>query len=74
MEVDVNRKRISLTMRLDDAQTPAAHNDKQAAKPNKDSHRKSAHQNKDRPPSKGNSVNNAMMGNAFAEAFAKAKK
>jgi uncharacterized protein len=74
MEVDVNRKRISLTMRLDDAQTPAARSGKQTAKPNKDSHRKNAHQNKDRAAAKGNSVNNAMMGNAFAEAFAKAKK
>lgn len=74
MEVDVNRKRISLTMRLDDAQTPLARNDKQSAKPNKESHRKNVHQNKDRPAAKGNSGNNAMMGNAFAEAFAKAKK
>ena len=76
-EVDVNRKRISLTMRLDD--TPLApvsvRSDKQESKqPNKENHKRNAQKNKDKLAHKGNVVNNAMMGNAFAEAFAKAKK
>lgn len=74
-EVDVSRKRISLTMRLDDAaQAPVSRNNKQQVKPNKEVQKKNVHQNKDRAVQKGSVVNNAMMGNAFAEAFAKAKK
>ena len=73
MEVDVNRKRISLTMRLDDAQTAVVRNDNHQAKTHKESPKKNIHQDK-KPTAKVNTVNNAMMGNAFAEAFAKAKK
>jgi uncharacterized protein len=84
LEVDVARKRISLTMRLDEqaiAQT------KQSAQPQnrdsntknkttnhnniKNSHGKSAH-SQNKPKSK--KVDNAAMGNAFADAFAKLKK
>ncbi|MEQ3531767.1 Tex family protein [Pseudoalteromonas sp. XMcav11-Q] len=67
IEVDVPRKRISFTMRLNDeiSQAPAQ---KQNAKP---------HKGKPVPKSsKPNSrdAGNAAMGNAFAEAFAKLKK
>lgn len=75
-EVDVSRKRISLTMRLDDA-TPAA----SAPANNKGSHaaadksRGNKHQGaKSRNHQQQKPVSNAMMGNAFADAFAKAKK
>jgi uncharacterized protein len=67
LEVDVPRKRISFTMRLDDEVqvAPAASqkpsNDKKAQAP-----RAAA---KPKPAS-----SNAAMGNAFAEAFAKLKK
>lgn len=75
-EVDVPRKRISLTMRLDDDATAA---------PSRAS-AKEAPQNRgprNKPRSSGNSqqkgkgsagLGNAAMGNAFADAFAKAKK
>ncbi|MCJ8293727.1 MAG: RNA-binding transcriptional accessory protein [Colwellia sp.] len=84
VEVDVARKRISLTMRLDE-QTNAATNkpfqptdngkrDNNKAKnqvSSSNNQRKSAvNQNK----SKGKTVDNAAMGNAFADAFAKLKK
>ncbi|NMP16991.1 Tex family protein [Thalassotalea sp. Y01] len=68
LEVDAPRKRISLTMRLeDDANNNQAQNKKSApkakAKPNHKNQTK-----KQKAPA------NNMMGNAFAEAFAKAKK
>ncbi|WP_339144150.1 Tex family protein [Pseudoalteromonas galatheae] len=67
IEVDVPRKRISFTMRLNDdiSQVPAQ---KQSAK---------KHQGKPAPKSskpKSRDAGNAAMGNAFAEAFAKLKK
>ncbi|MCG7554953.1 Tex family protein [Pseudoalteromonas sp. Of11M-6] len=67
IEVDVPRKRISFTMRLNDeiSQAPAQ---KQNAKP---------HKGKPAPKSskpKSRDAGNAAMGNAFAEAFAKLKK
>ena len=85
VEVDPARKRISLTMRLDDnieasgtqhkakpstthfgdrkpsANQPNGHNNK----PNKQ-HAQKSHKPKE--------ANNAIMGNAFADAFAKLKK
>jgi uncharacterized protein len=77
-EVDISRKRISLTMRLDEP----AHENSQVRK--QSPHEKeSKHTSKKNGPSpsqrkntapKSNQVNNAMMGNAFADAFAKAKK
>ncbi|MDM7862255.1 Tex family protein [Alteromonas sp. ASW11-36] len=64
LEVDVARKRIAFTMRLDD--TPAAkqpgNSKPQAAKGNS------------RPKHSKSAPANAAMGNAFADAFAKAKK
>ena len=76
-EVDPQRKRISLTMRLDEA-TPqvnhqpseksskAQHNDKGTKQPQQNRSKARAHQPK--------VDNNAAMGNAFADAFAKLKK
>lgn len=72
MEVDVARKRVSFTMRLGD--TPTAPNSgkettkspsKKELKPNKSAKPHHAQQA---------SPSNQLMGNAFAEAFAKAKK
>ncbi|NQZ83975.1 MAG: RNA-binding transcriptional accessory protein [Colwellia sp.] len=78
-EVDPQRKRISLTMRLDDAiTTKPTHKSQQHAQSkstqpqNSSGHKKTqqrlpkAHKPKD--------SNNAAMGNAFADAFAKLKK
>jgi len=83
LEVDANRKRISLTMRLDDAIEKAAkprQNNGQTAK----AHAKPQEQNKNKPQNrqgqkqtrtnKPKPVENAAMGNAFADAFAKLKK
>jgi len=84
LEVDVARKRISLTMRLDEQavaqtkQSSAPQNRENNAKnkpgnhsQNKNNHGKAvAQQNK----SKVKKVDNAAMGNAFADAFAKLKK
>jgi len=84
LEVDVARKRISLTMRLDEqvvtaSQRPSSaqsrdNNAKNKAKNhsnNKNNHGKPAH-SQNKPKSK--KVDNAAMGNAFADAFAKLKK
>ncbi|ESP91846.1 MULTISPECIES: Tex family protein [Pseudoalteromonas] len=74
IEVDVDRKRISFTMRLNDA-TPSQ------SEGHKNKPQQKAGQNHSRKPerrdnSKGNrrDQGNAAMGNAFAEAFAKLKK
>lgn len=71
LEVDVQRKRISLTMRLHD-ETPAASKKASAPKAKSSS---TAHK---KPRSGGNKGPqpgaNSAMGSAFAEAFAKAKK
>lgn len=69
LEVDIQRKRISFTMRMDDTPVPqqAKGNKpaKQGAKP-----KASQHQGQAKPAAGGNSA----MGNAFADAFAKAKQ
>ena len=71
MEVDVARKRIGLTMRLDEQagqQKQANHSHKSQAKPQ---HKNQGHKPKHHQPKQ---PQNAAMGNAFAEAFAKMKK
>ncbi len=81
VEVDVSRKRISLTMRLDEQSSsakPQTSNNKQSSERNdrkpasnvKQQH--SAH--KKHAKAKVQKVENAAMGNAFADAFAKLKK
>ena len=76
LEVDVQRKRISFTMRLDDTPAPAAEKRQSGAgKP-------AGKQGKGRQPGRNGGGNNrqaqapanAAMGNAFADAFAKAKQ
>jgi len=71
LEVDVPRKRISLTMRLTDEPTASAapSSKPQVASSNKASP-KSAAKSNNKPPAAANSA----MGSAFADAFAKAKK
>lgn len=78
MEVDAARKRISFTMKLDESSNQAggAH-----GKPNRPKQQKPDKQatNKEQRPRRESTnrpkpVNNAAMGNAFADAFAKAKK
>ena len=80
LEVDVARKRISLTMRLDEQVVTASQRPSSAQSRdnnatnhsnNKNNHGKPAH-SQNKPKSK--KVDNAAMGNAFADAFAKLKK
>ena len=76
LEVDVQRKRVSFTMRLDDD----AHNVKQGAFGAQNTNKKSGtsrkrHDNNGGSRGRGNPQSgNSAMGNAFADAFAKAKK
>ena len=81
-EVDPQRKRISLTMRIDEA-TPQSNRQSHKKSSEKDhAPRKSQHSDNVAKPSNKNQpriqkpkpVNNAAMGNAFADAFAKLKK
>ncbi|MBL0710449.1 MAG: RNA-binding transcriptional accessory protein [Colwellia sp.] len=67
-EVDVARKRISLTMRLDEQISDV--------NPKTESYKQNTQQNtpKSKKPLKAKKVENAVMGNAFADAFAKLKK
>jgi len=84
LEVDVARKRISLTMRLDE-QAPAQNKKPYQAKQNESSgnnkHKNQQNNkvNQSKPAAQQNKtrakkVDNAAMGNAFADAFAKLKK
>lgn len=70
MEVDAQRKRIALTMRLND--TPGEDNrpQRQSNKPQQRNERTQA----PRQQRQNNDTGNAAMGGAFAAAFAKAKK
>ncbi len=72
MEVDEGRKRISLTMRLDDEATAKpAERHKKPSNSTANTNKRSSKPNNNRSNAP---AGNAMMGNAFAEAFAKAKK
>jgi len=72
MEVDVQRKRISFTMRLDE--TPSKNPRSNEAKTD-NRKPKGKHQPRNKQQNSRNSgIGNAAMGNAFAEAFANAKK
>jgi uncharacterized protein len=70
MEIDVARKRVSFTMRMGDTPSQGT---KPAAKPNsaKKPQNPAANSNHQHKAPK---QSNQMMGNAFADAFAKAKK
>jgi len=81
VEVDVSRKRISLTMRLDEPSAkPQVTNNKQSSERTQASNVKQqnpAHKNHAKAKTKVQKVQkveNAAMGNAFADAFAKLKK
>lgn len=83
LEVDAARKRISLTMRLDDdvsanANNSAPRSNGSTAKndaPKRHANTRSNHSNKPQNnKTRQPNGNNAVMGNAFADAFAKAKK
>ncbi|MEP7705622.1 Tex family protein [Paraglaciecola sp. 25GB23A] len=74
MEVDVARKRVSFTMRLNDS-APQASSPKEQGKPSgkRDTQaKKSAQHQQNRQQTQ--TPANPLMGNAFADAFAKAKK
>jgi uncharacterized protein len=74
MEVDVARKRVSFTMRLNDS-APQASSPKEQSKPSgkRDTHaKKSVQHQQNRQQTQAPA--NPLMGNAFADAFAKAKK
>ncbi|WP_133181706.1 Tex family protein [Shewanella decolorationis] len=73
MEVDVERRRIGLSMRLDEAidQSKAQTRGPSQGKPQ--AHKGNAQHKSARPAPKAAPVN-AAMGNAFADAFAKLKK
>ncbi len=81
LEVDAERKRVSLTMRLDEqaganSTQPSKdkkHNGKQGAAKNQQ-HKSTTHNNQSRAPRKPKEPANAAMGNAFADALAKLKK
>ncbi|QDP00010.1 Tex family protein [Thalassotalea sp. PS06] len=72
LEVDVKRKRISLTMRLNETANAGKSDNRSKSnssnKAAKQGQRSSQNRQRDKQPA------NSMMGNAFAEAFAKAKK
>ncbi len=74
LEVDPNRKRINLTMRLNETlqptNKPAAHNKDKGHKP-KSAKNHAAKGHKAKPKAQ---PQNSAMGNAFADAFAKMKK
>ncbi|MEI6894246.1 MAG: Tex family protein [Colwellia sp.] len=84
LDVDIPRKRISLTMRLDEEAVAPSQKPYQA----KNNERGVKHKTQNSPPnqkqrekpaiqqnkSKNKKVDNAAMGNAFADAFAKLKK
>ena len=80
LEVDIPRKRISLTMRLDEQAKPKSNERSQNNGGGKSAPRKEFKGNNSKGGSnqsgsnKNNSFGNAAMGNAFADAFKKAKK
>ena len=77
LEVDAERKRISLTMRLDEKSRDKVTNNKPPVASNKQNKKQTANgkqqQVKHNKPNV-KKVENAAMGNAFADAFAKLKK
>jgi len=73
LELDIQRKRISLTMRLDDQ---VQNNQPKNSKPKeRKNHRQQGNTHHKREPNRpAKKADNAAMGNAFADAFAKLKK
>ena len=74
-EIDPQRKRISLTMRLDETPQQAKKQPVEKSSRAKQSDNNTKHhQNNKGRTQKPKAANNAAMGNAFADAFAKLKK
>ncbi|MDC0603463.1 RNA-binding transcriptional accessory protein [Aliiglaciecola sp.] len=76
MEVDEQRKRIGFTMKLDESPS-AKPNQRSGTKSNGGGHTAKGQnrgQTKDKPRKASQQPGNAAMGNAFADAFAKAKQ
>ncbi|MDT0605317.1 Tex family protein [Thalassotalea castellviae] len=75
IEVDPSRKRISLTMRLNDAILSTTEKQQTQHKPQANPTKKPQKNSTNKPNrNKPKPVENAAMGNAFADAFAKLKK
>jgi len=79
VEVDAARKRISLTMRLDDSVNKSTNKMPPPSKPKSEKHISQNNKPKETTHKKNHKtkpkkVENAAMGNAFADAFAKLKK
>ena len=73
MEVDAARKRVSFTMRLNVSPDKSRANDKSSHK--RPQEQRSEQRNKQHAAKKPQAASaNLAMGNAFADAFAKAKK
>ncbi|ABK50230.1 MULTISPECIES: Tex family protein [Shewanella] len=73
MEVDVERRRIGLSMRLDEAIDQSKSQSRGPSQGKPQAHKGNAQHKSARPAPKAAPVN-AAMGNAFADAFAKLKK
>ncbi|MFB2654617.1 Tex family protein [Shewanella seohaensis] len=73
MEVDVERRRIGLSMRLDEAIDQSKTQTRGPSQGKPQAHKGNAQHKSSRPAQKAAPVN-AAMGNAFADAFAKLKK
>ena len=69
MDVDIPRKRISLSMRMDEQASAKSNNERSATTQNKPQPRRS-----NKPKGSNQPAGSSAMGNAFADAFAKAKK
>jgi uncharacterized protein len=82
LEIDAARKRISLTMRLDDNAATTSHKPQVSShkpqavndKPHSVNHKKKPNDIRPKNKPRVQKVDNAAMGNAFADAFAKLKK
>jgi uncharacterized protein len=72
-EIDVPRKRIALTMRLDDEIT-ATHNTREVSRPTSSNTQDRNRQAKSQPQKKVENRTASFSNNAFADAFASAKK
>uniref|UniRef100_Q0HPU3 RNA binding S1 domain protein n=1 Tax=Shewanella sp. (strain MR-7) TaxID=60481 RepID=Q0HPU3_SHESR len=73
MEVDVERRRIGLSMRLDEAIDQSKAQTRGPSQGKQQAHKGNTQHKPSRPAAKAAPVN-AAMGNAFADAFAKLKK
>ena len=73
MEVDIERRRVSLSMRLDETPQPSS-NQVNKTQQNTQAKKPQAVKKGQKPANSSKAPTNAAMGNAFADAFAKMKK